>query len=107
MGWLQQTVVPVRSSGSRKECAEAVAELSYGWHRGVRFEIAAELGQPDVCPVGADAVLQEFQADVGGIEGAGRPLGEAGQPGIPSRQHARCSRESVREASPVRVVDAR
>ncbi|MGW4888786.1 hypothetical protein [Streptomyces murinus] len=58
------------SSGSRKECAEAVAELSYGRHRGVRFEIADELGQPDVCPVGANAVLQEFQADGGGIEGA-------------------------------------
>lgn len=50
--------------------ASGLAELAYGQHRGVRFEVAAELGQPDVCPVGADSVLQQFQADVRGVQGA-------------------------------------
>ncbi|GAA3974033.1 hypothetical protein GCM10022384_25660 [Streptomyces marokkonensis] len=35
----------------------------------MRFEVVAELGQPDVRQVGADAVFPQFQADVGGVEG--------------------------------------
>ncbi|MFJ6126342.1 hypothetical protein ACIQKE_14750 [Streptomyces griseoviridis] len=30
---------------------EAVAEFTYGWHRGVGFEVLAGLRQPDVRPV--------------------------------------------------------
>lgn len=66
LGRLIRHSAPSVSSG---ESAQAVAEVSYGRLFDVGFEVTAELRQADWRAVGADSVLQQFQAVVGGGEG--------------------------------------